>query len=376
MTNNKLYIGILTGTSMDSIDCGIFNFNNNEIKLICFQENDYPADIKNSIKNNLNNLLKNYKNHELNYYLSKRYGIIINQLLEKEGITSNKISAIGMHGQTISHFKNGTKNTSIQIGSPEILNKETNIKVISNFRQDDINNGGEGAPLAPLFHDYCFKTNNKIRIIINIGGISNISLISNNKNNNVFGFDTGPGNTLIDTWTNEKYKLPYDRNGEIAYSNNYSKELLDIFLNDEFFDINAPKSTSTEYFSYDWIIKKLKLSNLNHSDGEVLSTLTKFTSISILKSIKKEFNTCDEIYICGGGAFNKYILSDIANEAKIIFSEKIVVDTTDVLGFPPKCIESGLFAWLAKSKLNEDKLDYTNITGSKEPVVLREIFSS
>ncbi|MBT7602976.1 MAG: hypothetical protein HN574_00415 [Gammaproteobacteria bacterium] len=376
MTNNKLYIGILTGTSMDSIDCGIFNFNNNEIKLICFQENDYPADIKNSIKNNLNNLLKNYKNHELNYYLSKRYGIIINQLLEKEGITSNKISAIGMHGQTISHFKNGTKNTSIQIGSPEILNKETNIKVISNFRQDDINNGGEGAPLAPLFHDYCFKTNNKIRIIINIGGISNISLISNNKNNNVFGFDTGPGNTLIDTWTNEKYKLPYDRNGEIAYSNNYSKELLDIFLNDEFFDINAPKSTSTEYFSYDWIIKKLKLSNLNHSDGEVLSTLTKFTSISILKSIKKEFNTCDEIYICGGGAFNKYILSDIANEAKIIFSEKIVVDTTDVLGFPPKCIESGLFAWLAKSKLNEDKLDYTNITGSKEPVVLGEIFSS
>ena len=133
MTNNKLYIGILTGTSMDSIDCGIFNFNNNEIKLICFQENDYPADIKNSIKNNLNNLLKNYKNHELNYYLSKRYGIIINQLLEKEGITSNKISAIGMHGQTISHFKNGTKNTSIQIGSPEILNKETNIKVISNL---------------------------------------------------------------------------------------------------------------------------------------------------------------------------------------------------------------------------------------------------
>ena len=376
MTNNKLYIGILTGTSMDSIDCGIFNFNNNEIKLICFQENDYPADIKNSIKNNLNDLLKNYKNHELNHYLSKRYGIIINQLLEKEGITSNKISAIGMHGQTISHFKNGTKNTSIQIGSPEILNKETNIKVISNFRQDDINNGGEGAPLAPLFHDYCFKINDKIRIIINIGGISNISLISNNKNNNVFGFDTGPGNTLIDTWTNKKYKLPYDRNGEIAYSNNYSKELLDIFLNDEFFDINAPKSTSTEYFSYDWIIKKLKLSNLNHSDGEVLSTLTKFTSISILKSIKKEFNTCDEIYICGGGAFNKYILSDIANEAKIIFSENIVVDTTDVLGFPPKCIESGLFAWLAKSKLNEDKLDYTNITGSKEPVVLGEIFSS
>ncbi len=295
MTNNKLYIGILTGTSMDSIDCGIFNFNNNEIKLICFQENDYPADIKNSIKNNLNDLLKNYKNHELNHYLSKRYGIIINQLLEKEGITNNKISAIGMHGQTISHFKNGTKNTSIQIGSPEILNKETNIKVISNFRQDDINNGGEGAPLAPLFHDYCFKTNNKIRIIINIGGISNISLISNNKNNNVFGFDTGPGNTLIDTWANKKYKLPYDRNGKIAYSNNYSKELLDIFLNDEFFDINAPKSTSTEYFSYDWIIKKLKLSNLNHSNGEVLSTLTKFTSISILKSIKKEFNTCDEI---------------------------------------------------------------------------------
>ena len=376
MTNNNLYIGILTGTSMDSIDCGIFDFTSNEIKLIYFEENEYPVDIKNAIKNNYNDLVKNYKNHDLNYVLSKQYGLIVNQLLEKKGINHNEISAIGMHGQTISHSKNHNKNISIQIGCPDMLNKKTKIKVVSNFRQDDINNGGEGAPLAPLFHDLCFKKNDKIRVIVNIGGISNISLISNFKDNNIYGFDTGPGNILIDSWVKKKYSIPYDKGGLIASNNNYSKELLDIFLNDEFFNVGPPKSSSIEYFSYNWIIEKLKLSKLKHNDGEVLTTLSKFTSISILKSIKKEFNTCDEIYICGGGAFNAYIISDLTNESKNIFSKNTIVDTTNALGFSPKCIESGLFAWLAKAKLNSEKLDYTNITGSKEPIVLGKIFSS
>ena len=376
MTNNNLYIGILTGTSMDSIDCGIFNFNNNEIKLIYFEENEYPIDIKNAIKNNYNDLLKNYNNHELNYILSKHYGKIVNRLLKKKKINSNEILAIGMHGQTISHAKNNNKNISIQIGCPNTLSKETKIKVVSNFRQDDINNGGEGAPLAPLFHDFCFKKNDKIRIIVNIGGISNISLISNLKNKNVYGFDTGPGNILIDSWVKKKYSIPYDESGLIASKNNYSKKLLDIFLSDEFFNINPPKSSTIEYFSYNWIIEKLKLSKLKHNDGEVLTTLSKFTSISILKSIKKEFNTCDEIYVCGGGALNTYIITDLTNESKNIFSENTIVDTTSILGFSPKCVESGLFAWLAKAKLNSEKLDYTNITGSKKPIILGKIFSS
>tara|TARA_A100001011_G_scaffold391011_1_gene475578 strand:- start:1160 stop:2293 length:1134 start_codon:yes stop_codon:yes gene_type:complete len=376
MINNKLYIGILSGTSMDSIDCGIYSFHNSVFKEIAFYENDYPKSIKNEITENFSALKENYIKSEINQNLSNEFSEIIYKVLKKENIKAKDIEAIGMHGQTISHLKYKNKNISIQLGCPNVFAKNTLIKVVSDFRKHDIENGGEGAPLAPLFHDYIFKEHKKKRIIVNIGGISNISLLRNSDNSKVLGHDTGPGNTLIDSWMKNNYDNDFDKDGIIANKHHVNENLLNIFLKDNYFKKIGPKSTTTEYFCYDWIIEKIKSNKILLSKGDVLATLTELTAISITNSIKNNYSFCDEIFICGGGAFNKTLVSNIKKSAKKILRNDILVETTETLGFNPKSIEAGLFAWLAMCKVNNIKLNYTEVTGAKEPCTLGQIYNS
>tara|TARA_Y100000996_G_scaffold304904_1_gene242042 strand:+ start:815 stop:1948 length:1134 start_codon:yes stop_codon:yes gene_type:complete len=376
MINNKLYIGILSGTSMDSIDCGIYSFHNSVFKEIAFYENDYPKSIKNEITENFSALKENYIKSEINQNLSNEFSEIIYKVLKKENIKAKDIEAIGMHGQTISHLKYKNKNISIQLGCPNVFAKNTLIKVVSDFRKHDIENGGEGAPLAPLFHDYIFKEHKKKRIIVNIGGISNISLLRNSHNSKVLGHDTGPGNTLIDSWMKNNYDNDFDKDGIIANKHHVNENLLNIFLKDNYFKKIGPKSTTTEYFCYDWIIEKIKSNKILLSKGDVLATLTELTAISITNSIKNNYSFCDEIFICGGGAFNKTLVSNIKKSAKKILRNDILVETTETLGFNPKSIEAGLFAWLAMCKVNNIKLNYTEVTGAKEPCTLGQIYNS
>ena len=377
MKKNNLYIGILTGTSMDSIDCGIYNFKDKKSEIVSFSENIYPLDIKEEINNDLKNIKDQhkYKDSLAHRKLGVHYSEIINNLLNKNNIKKENISAIGMHGQTVSHTKKDNQTISIQIGCPKALSEKTNIRVVSDFRQDDIENGGEGAPLAPLFHDYVFNKLGAKRAIVNIGGISNISFLTSN-NNSLYGFDSGPGNTLIDSWVKDKYNLDYDISGNIAKSHNSIDLLLKNFMMDKYFQAKFPKSTSTEYFSREWLSENLKVLKHNYSDGDILSTLTNLTAFSIIQGIADNYKDCDEIYVCGGGAFNKAIIAEMELAARKRFSRRIILDTTDSLGVNPKTVESGLFAWLAMSRINNLSLDYTNITGSNTPKTLGTIYTS
>ena len=374
MEKNNLYIGILSGTSMDSIDCGIFQFRKNNFSLISFSENEYPLSIKKQIIDDQESIRKHYKNSPLNAELAIEYSRIINNLLKKENIKNSDIKAIGMHGQTISHGEKNGKNFSIQIGCPLTISNQTEIKVIAEFRQDDIQNGGSGAPLAPLFHEYLFRNSKIERVIVNIGGISNISCLSHG-DKNLIGFDSGPGNTLIDAWMRNRFNMNYDEDGKIAAKGSSNHELIKIFLEDRYFKLKYPKSTSTEYFNYEWILKNINKSKLNLNNNDILSTLTNLTAVSIVQSIDKYSKDCKEIYICGGGANNNSIMKNIEDEAKRIISNQIIVKTTGDLNFHPKTIEAGLFAWLAMSKINNTKLDYRNITGSNMPAELGKIYS-
>ncbi len=375
MMNRKIFIGILSGTSMDSIDCGIYNFCNNKLEEIAFYENKYPDHIRNKMNINLEELKKKYDESYLNVELSNEYGKIVNRILAKEKIDPKEVIAIGMHGQTISHLEHNGRNISIQIGCPKTLSKKTQIKVISDFRDHDIKNGGEGAPLAPIFHNHIFKKNDKKRIIVNIGGISNISLIESDTNMNISGFDTGPGNTLIDSWMKNNFNSNYDKNGDTANKYKINESLLNVFLEDKYFKKKPPKSTTTEYFCYKWILDKLDFNNNSYDKGVVLSTLTMLSAVSILKSIKENYAICDEIFVCGGGAFNQTLIFNIKKSAEKYFSKDVLINTTKSLGFNPKSIESGLFAWLAMSRINNIELNYTNITGAKKPCVLGNIYN-
>ena len=377
MKKNNLYIGILTGTSMDSIDCGIYDFKDKKSEIVSFSENIYPVSIKEEINNDLKNIRdkRKYKDSFAHHKLGVHYSEIINNLLNKNNIKKENISAIGMHGQTVSHTKKDNQTISIQIGCPKVLSEKTNIRVVSDFRQSDIENGGEGAPLAPLFHDYVFNKLDTKRAIVNIGGISNISFLTS-KNNSLYGFDSGPGNTLIDSWVKDKYNLDYDISGNIAKSHNCIDKLLKNFMMDKYFEANFPKSTSTEYFSKEWLSENLKTSRYNYSDGDILATLTNLTAFSIIQSIADNSGDCDEIYVCGGGAFNKTIIKEMEFAARKRFSRKIILATTDILGVNPKTVESGLFAWLAMAKVNNLPLDYTKVTGSNTPRTLGKIYTS
>ena len=377
MKKNNLYIGILTGTSMDSIDCGIYDFKDKKSEIVSFSENIYPVSIKEEINNDLKNIRdkRKYKDSFAHHKLGVHYSEIINNLLNKNNIKKENISAIGMHGQTVSHTKKDNQTISIQIGCPKVLSEKTNIRVVSDFRQSDIENGGEGAPLAPLFHDYVFNKLDTKRAIVNIGGISNISFLTS-KNNSLYGFDSGPGNTLIDSWVKDKYNLDYDISGNIAKSHNCIDKLLKNFMMDKYFEANFPKSTSTEYFSKEWLSENLKTSRYNYSDGDILATLTNLTAFSIIQSIADNSGDCDEIYVCGGGAFNKTIIKEMEFAARKRFSRKIILATTDILGVNPKTVESGLFAWLAMAKVSNLPLDYTKVTGSNTPRTLGKIYTS
>tara|TARA_B100000575_G_C23122994_1_gene650130 strand:- start:137 stop:1261 length:1125 start_codon:yes stop_codon:yes gene_type:complete len=373
MKKNNLYIGILSGTSMDSIDCGIFQFDKKKFSLISFSENEYPLSIKRQIIHNQKSVLKDHKNSSLNTELAMEYSKIINNLLQKDNIKNSDIKAIGMHGQTISHGQKNGKNFSIQIGCPLTLSNQTEIKVIAKFRQHDIQNGGSGAPLAPLFHEYLFHSGKTERVIVNIGGISNISCLSYGEKK-LIGFDSGPGNTLIDAWMRKKFNIDFDKDGKTAAKASSNDELIKIFLEDKYFKLRHPKSTSTEYFSYDWILKNINKSDLNLNDNDILSTLTNLTALTIVQSINEYSKNCKEIYICGGGAKNNSIMKNIEVEAKRIISDQIIIKTTSDLNFHPKTVEAGLFAWLAMSKINNIKLDYRNITGSNMPTELGKIY--
>ena len=372
MNYKNLYIGILTGTSMDSIDCGIFYYNKKECKTIAFYENHYPDELKKKIIKSYKNLKKCQKNEALDNEFSELYAKYINKILIKENILPSDIKAIGMHGQTISHGTHNGKNFSLQIGCPNTLKKATKISVVSSFRQTDIENGGEGAPLAPLYHNYIFQHKNRNRIIVNIGGIANLSFIPKlNSKLTIEGFDIGPGNTLIDFWANEKFQISYDKNGYIAKNNNINNKLLKLFLDDKYF-LNKKniKSTSTEYFSKEWVKEKLNKLNIKDlNNGDILATLTELTAVTIFDAICN-YKNIDDVYICGGGAFNITILDSIRE--KISCHQKknkikaISVESSSKININPKSIESGLFAWLAYQRINNNKLDYSRITGSKK----------
>jgi len=379
MKKNYIALGLMSGTSGDGVDASVIESDGqNSYRVHLDKYFKYNSDIYESIhilKDRINNDPENLTKYDKELQELEKKITLFHVKAVNETLLETKlvVDFLGFHGQTILH--NPTYGITKQIGNGGLLSQLTLKPVIYDFRQNDIKNGGEGAPLAPIFHDYIFKKLSAKRVIVNIGGISNISFLTS-KNNSLYGFDSGPGNTLIDSWVKSKYNLNYDINGNIAESHNCIQQLLENLMMDKYFQNKFPKSTSTEYFSKDWLSKNLKFLSSDYSDGDILATLTNLTAFSIIQSIADNYEDCDEIYVCGGGAFNKTIMAEMKFAARKRFSEKIIVSTTDSLGVNPKTVESGLFAWLAMSKVSNIPLDYTKITGSNTPKTLGKIYTS
>lgn len=371
------YIGLMSGTSVDSIDGALISFDNTH-KIMVHQTHAIP--MPQEIKNQLLALtmqphLSLEKLGELDNKLGELFAACALALINQSKIKKNQIKAIGSHGQNIYH--NPKINFTLQIGNPNIITQKTGVQTISDFRRADMAAGGQGAPLAPLFHHALFYSDTKNRVILNLGGIANITVLKPGLSYPACGFDTGPANSLLDAICLKYFNQPYDKNGDIAASGKIQSDLLAKLLQDNYFKKSPPKSTGKEYFNLTWLESHFD-KNKNDLPQDLLATLTELTAKTISDSIQfisdksfdKQFST--ELYCCGGGIYNSYLISRIQHH----LGQNIKIASTETLGLDPKWVEAALFAWLAKMRVEEKSLDLKHTTGSDKPVVLGAIYTA
>ena len=359
----KFYsIGLMSGTSMDGIDASLIQTDGFMIyDYIVNCSIDYPVDIKVKLKEASEQFHE--KNiswadiHKLKRSLSDLNLFAINKLLEKNTALSLKVDLIGYHGQTVYHSP--SDKISIQLGDPKYLSNRTKIPVIFNFRICDILNGGQGAPLTPIYHAARFsKTFQEPIAVVNIGGISNITYIDRDC---IIAFDTGPGNCLIDDMMTKYFSKEFDDEGRLALQGDVDGKFLTTLMSDEFFNRTPPKSLDRNYFH-----KYLKSNE--KSPQNLISTLSYFTANTIVDAMKYFPSDVNKIIICGGGSKNKYITQ------KILELSKKEVITSDSIGISSRYIESEAFAYLAVRCLLNLHISYPTTTGIQSAMSGGSIF--
>jgi len=361
------YIGLMSGTSMDAIDAALVEFDS---KAILKLYREYP--IENSLRHQLRLIHeKSDLGHiaDLDHELGHLFANAVNNLLEEAHVTPDQIKAIGSHGQTILHKPDAAHKTSIQISDPNVICAETGITTITDFRRMDMAHGGQGAPLASAFHQYQFQQDDKSIVILNIGGIANITLLLVD-NSNVIGFDTGPGNGLLDVWIQLNKNEEYDKDGLWSSSGGEINELLKQLLNDSYFSLPAPKSTGRDYFNLKWLKGYISKHDSETPPENIQATLLKLSAITISNAIQEYANEYNEMLVCGGGAYNPVLMKTIQD-----LLPDIKVSTTADYGLTPDCIEAVTFAWLAKQRMENKTANIPSVTGANKAVILGGIYS-
>lgn len=373
MADAELFIGIISGTSMDGIDCVITNQNSEKLTLRATHSVKYPDKLREALFSACATpTISLAELGQLDIAVGKAFSSAINEMLEEQQVKPSAIKAIGSHGQTLFHLPSGEHPFSLQIGDPNTIAELTGITTIADFRRRDMAAGGQGAPLAPLFHQYFFHKPGTSRCILNIGGISNITWLNTNADAPPTGFDTGPGNVLMDLWTTRWQGLPYDDNGQWAASGQVNNELLQLFQQEPYFQAKPPKSTGRELFNADWM--ELRLAGFRLlAPADVQRTLLELTASSIADAIKHSKPTtvesAQELLVCGGGAYNGLLMARLQE-----LLTDMRVESTEQQGMSPDWIEASTFAWLASRTLRKERIDTRTLTGASHPVIMGGVY--
>ncbi len=384
MTTQR-FIGLMSGTSMDGVDAVLVQFCNQGLDIIQTLSQPY----EDSLHQQLSALIANPDTAGLDTYgnlhirVARQFAAVTQKLLASAGTAADTVTAIGSHGQTVLHSPQTAHPFSLQLGDPGTLAALTGIRVVADFRNSDMALGGQGAPLAPAFHRWLAGDDGTDRAVINIGGIANITILA--ADGKVTGFDTGPGNTLLDSWCRKHLNKPFDDQGAWAETGTVDQNLLSRMRSDPYFAQPEPKSTGTDYFNLQWIQKQLgdaqKITHHNSGSTEshardVQATLSELTAAEIAKGLARGItsaNQCapnlSEARICGGGARNSDLLRRLRK-----LSPGCTFDTTDSWGVPPDWIEAVAFAWLAKQRLDGCPTNLPEVTGASASISLGGLY--
>lgn len=361
------YIGLMSGTSLDSIDAVIACFEPS-FELIATHTHPIPD----SLKSDIARLMQPGDQEidlmgEVDYKLGALFANACNEVITKSDLTTKDIVAIGSHGQTIRHRPE--LNFTLQIGSGSMIAEKTGITTVADFRSRDLAAGGQGAPLVPAFHHALFHSTKNDRGLLNIGGMANLTVLPSDLTSAVTGFDTGPGNILLDSWIRHCQGLHYDNKGEWAASGKTNQTLLDSMLSLPYFKEEPPKSTGRELFNLDWI--KTHIGSSNISPEDIQRTLLALTAITVAQDIKRYAPTIKELFVCGGGSKNIHLLKELQS-----LLPNIHVGTTEDIFLDPDWVEAVAFAWLSKQCIEGKTGSYASVTGAKGNRILGAIYQA
>lgn len=361
---SALYIGLMSGTSLDGVDAALVDLRGKP-RLLDAVYLPYPEALKSSLLTlHVPSRDELHRASLAGIQLAQLYASAVARLLRKRRVASQDVRAIGCHGQTVRH--NPAAGYTVQLGNPSWLAELSNISVVADFRGRDMAAGGQGAPLVPAFHAAVFRDPNVHRVIVNLGGIANVTDLPSR--GAVTGFDTGPGNVLLDAWVAARLGRAYDRAGALASRGRPREALLKTLLDDSYFRRPPPKSTGRDHFNLDWL-RSFGVSRYKTED--VQATLAELSARSIGMAVSKACHGAAEVYLCGGGARNRDLVRRIARALP-----GVAVATTARLGIHPDWVEAMAFAWLAQQRLEGVTGNLSSVTGARAPRVLGAIYAA
>ncbi len=369
-SGSEIFVGLMSGTSLDGVDVAIVDFAEFPPRMLHGNTIPYSVPMRQRLyelcqspSTTLDNL------YSLDAELGEHYAELVNQALELASVDHKHVAAIGCHGQTIRHSPGSDRPFTVQIGDPNRIAVLTGITTVADFRRKDIALGGQAAPLASAFHRFRFRSDDENRALINIGGIANITYLPADPEQPVIGFDTGPGNTLLDYWNEKHRDSSFDDGGAWASSGQVIDDLLEKMISgEEYFRLDPPKSTGTEYFNSIWLLGYLKD---EFDANDVQATLVELTAITIANAISQLPQRPANCFVCGGGAHNRYLLERLG--VNLIEGQ---VATTEALGLAPDYVEAAAFAWLARERINLRTGNIPEVTQAQHATILGGIYAA
>lgn len=369
MPTGPLYVGLISGTSVDAIDAVLVDFASGRAQLVAASAFPYPAPLRHALLDLAQGegLTTLDQFGALDAQVALCFAAAAKRVIAEAGVGRSAIAAIGSHGQTIWHRPGAGYPFTLQIGDPSRIAEATGCTVIADFRRRDIAAGGQGAPLMPAFHAAMVAAGDEPCAVLNLGGIANLTLLPAGSGATVRGFDTGPASCLLDAWSLRHCGEPFDRDGEFAAQGQCNDRLLEALLAEPYFSLPAPKSTGREVFNLGWLDRELAGRAIEAAD--VQATLLELTARTVAAALKREMADAAQVFACGGGVHNPALMTALARHLA-----PTPLATTGSLGIDPDYVEAMGFAWLARETLAGRPGNLPAVTGAAGPRILGAIY--